>query len=200
MKPTVRSLGVHLPDQKVVLAAGRRDALEKVDSPSPLERYLLRPESELLTPVTYADYYARYSVGTRAASARSMTDRGEPPHFANPRRKQILCMLNSVRPSDQERFALRLLLRTFAVRSWDELLTQHGHVCGTFHEAACEAGLIKDRQDEAEMCMQDAVDMNRPPSELRFMMAQMIAYGANRATLIARFRDSLGIMETRKMM
>jgi hypothetical protein len=192
MKPTVRSLGIHLPNEKVVLAAGPRDALEKVDLPSPLERYLLRPEVELFTPLTYVEYYARYSVDARATSARAIPDRGEPPHFANTRRKQIMCMLNNVRPSDEERFALRLLLRSFAVWSWEKLLTRHGGVGATFHEAACAAGLIKGRQDEAEICMQDPVDMNRPPSELRFMMAQMIEYGANREALMARFIQYLG--------
>jgi hypothetical protein len=43
MKPTVHVLGIHLPAQKSVLTFGPGDALEKIDIPGRLERYLGRP-------------------------------------------------------------------------------------------------------------------------------------------------------------
>jgi hypothetical protein len=191
MKPTVRSLGVHLPGKKVILAACKPEALMKVDSPSPLERYLGRSADESFDHLTYADYYANYSVDSKASSDQSPRDICEPSHFANRRTKVILCMLNTVSPMNHELFALRLLLRTFAARSWEDLYTQNGQVWASFQEAAREAGLIRDRQDEAVISVRDAIAMNRPPSELRFMVAQMIAYGANRETLLDLFIGEL---------
>jgi hypothetical protein len=43
MKSTVHVLGIHLPGQKIVLASGPGDALEKIDVSSPPERYFGRP-------------------------------------------------------------------------------------------------------------------------------------------------------------
>jgi hypothetical protein len=43
MKPTVHVLGIHLPGKKIILTSVPDDALEKIDIPSPLERYFGRP-------------------------------------------------------------------------------------------------------------------------------------------------------------
>jgi hypothetical protein len=43
MKLTVHVLGIHLLGQKIVLISGLGDALEKINIPSPLERYFGRP-------------------------------------------------------------------------------------------------------------------------------------------------------------
>jgi hypothetical protein len=61
----------------------------------------------------------------------------------------------------------------------------------TFHEAARQLGLGSNRGQEAEICLQDAIDLNRPSSDIRFLLAQMIYYDASRESLETRFRDHL---------
>jgi hypothetical protein len=53
MKPTVHISGIHLPGQKIVLIYGLGEALEKIDIPSLLERYLGRPIDNLYDHLTY---------------------------------------------------------------------------------------------------------------------------------------------------
>jgi hypothetical protein len=151
MKPTVRSLGIHLPGKKVVLAACQSDPLGRVDIPSPLERYLNRCPDVRFDAISYIEDYSKYSVDSRPKGEESWPDRCDTPHFANLRRKPIICMLNTVCPSDPERFALRLLLQTFPARSWEDLRDRNGQVWPTFQRAACQAGRIPDRQEEATM-------------------------------------------------
>jgi hypothetical protein len=74
---TMRSLGIHLRNQ-VVLASGQREALEQVDVPSPLERYLKRPEGEIFNCLIFVEYYALYSVESKASRAHSLPANGEP--------------------------------------------------------------------------------------------------------------------------
>jgi hypothetical protein len=61
----------------------------------------------------------------------------------------------------------------------------------TFHEAARQLGLVSNRDQEAEICLQDAIDLNRPASEIRFILAQMVYSGASRESLKTHFRDHL---------
>jgi hypothetical protein len=46
-------------------------------------------------------------------------------------------------------------------------------------------------RDQAVICLQDAVDMRQPPSDVRFLPVQMIAFGANREKLLIMFRNHL---------
>jgi hypothetical protein len=191
MKPTVRSLGIHLPGKKIVMRSGRGDPAVQVDVPSALERYLGRPLGEQYDLLTYIEYFAEYSVDSKQRSGDSDGDQCQPAYYANRLQRPILCMLHSVHPRERERFALRLLLRNFAARSWEELRTRNGRRWDTFYEAAHESGLVSDRDDEAVICMQDAVDMRRPPSDVRFLLVQMIAFGASRERLLVMFRNHL---------
>jgi hypothetical protein len=61
----------------------------------------------------------------------------------------------------------------------------------TFHEAARQLALASNRDQEAEICLQDAIDLKRRPSDVHFLLAQMIYYGASRESLEARFCDHL---------
>jgi hypothetical protein len=61
----------------------------------------------------------------------------------------------------------------------------------TFHEAACQLGLVSNRDQEAEICIQNAIDLNRRASDIRFRLAQMVYYGASRESLETRFCDHL---------
>jgi hypothetical protein len=61
----------------------------------------------------------------------------------------------------------------------------------TFHEAACQLGLVSNRDQEAEICIQDAMDLNRLVNDIRFPLAQMVYSGASRESLEPRFCDRL---------
>jgi hypothetical protein len=88
-------------------------------------------------------------------------------------------------------FARRLLLRRFPARSWEELRFHNGKVHQTFHEAAHQLGLVSNRDQDAKTCLRDAIDLNRPASDIRFLLAQMVDYGASRESLETRFCDHL---------
>jgi hypothetical protein len=78
MKPTVHVHGIHLPEQKIVLTSGLGDALEKIDIPSPLERYVGRPIDSSYDQLISVDYHSRYSVNARPASCDIDKDVCEP--------------------------------------------------------------------------------------------------------------------------
>jgi hypothetical protein len=90
-----------------------------------------------------------------------------------------------------ELFALRLLLRRFPVRSWEDLQFYDGEVHQTFHEVARQLGLVSNRDQEAEICLQGAIDPNRAASDIRFLLAQIVYYGASHESLETRFCDRL---------
>jgi hypothetical protein len=90
-----------------------------------------------------------------------------------------------------ELFALRLLLRQFPARSWEDLRFHNGEVRQTFHEAVRQLGLVSNRDQEAEICLEDAIDPNRPASDIRFLLGQLVYSSASRESLEARFCDHL---------
>jgi hypothetical protein len=90
-----------------------------------------------------------------------------------------------------ELFALKLFLRRIPARSLEDLRFHNGEVHQTFHAAARQLGLVSNRDQEAEICLQDAIDLNRPASGICFLLAQMVYYGASRKSLETRFCDHL---------
>jgi hypothetical protein len=166
-------------------------ALEKTDIPSPLERYFGRPIDGSYDQLPYINYRSRYSVNGRPISCNSNKNVWEPIHFANPRKNSAICIVRLVHPRMHELFALRLLLRGFPARSWEDLRFPNGEVHQTFHEAARQLGLVSNRDQETEICLQDAIDLNRPASDIRFLFASMAYYGASRKSLETRFCDHL---------
>jgi hypothetical protein len=61
----------------------------------------------------------------------------------------------------------------------------------TFYEAVRQLGLVSNRDQDAEICLQDVIDLNRPASDIRFLLAQMVYYGASRESSETRFCDHL---------
>jgi hypothetical protein len=53
MKPTVHVLGIHLPEQKIVLTSGPGDALEKIDIPSPFEKIFRSHDRQFIWPIDF---------------------------------------------------------------------------------------------------------------------------------------------------
>jgi hypothetical protein len=165
MKPIVHVLGIHIPAQKIVLRSEHGDALEKIDIPGPLERYFGSPSN------SSCDYHSPYSVDAGPVSFNVDKDVCESVSFANPRKNSAFCILRSVHPRMHESFASRLPLRRFPARSWEDLRFHNGEVHQTFHKAARQLGLISNRGQEAETCLQDTIDPNRPASDILFLLA-----------------------------
>jgi hypothetical protein len=88
-------------------------------------------------------------------------------------------------------FARRLLLQRFPTRSWEQHRKHNGEVHHTFHEAARQLGLISNRDHEAEICLQEAIDLNGLPTDIRFLLGQIGYYGASREPLETHFCDHL---------
>jgi hypothetical protein len=86
---------------------------------------------------------------------------------------------------------LRLLLRRFPARTWEEPRAVNDKICQNHYEAVRQLGLVANQDQEAEICLQDAIDLNGPPSDIRFILAQMVCHGASRKVLEARFWDHL---------
>jgi hypothetical protein len=189
--PTVHVLGIRLPGEKIVLTSGPADALEKIDIPSPLERYCGRPIDSSYGQLIYIDYHSRYSVDAGPASCDVDKDVCEPVRFANSRNNSAICILRSVHPQMHELFALRLLLRRFPARSSENLQFHNGEVHQTFHEPARQLGLVSNRDQEAEIYRQDAINLNRLASDISFLSAQMVYNGASRESLKTRLCDHL---------
>jgi hypothetical protein len=183
MKPTVQLLRIHLPGQKVVLPSGPDDALDKIDVPSPLERYFGWLTDDSYDELTCLEYHSRYSVDALLKSSESCPDVCQPVWFANERETSVLCILNSVHPSNHKLFALRLLFRQFCDQDWKEVRSVHGNRCHTFSEAARQLGLATNQNNEARVCLQDAIELRRPPSDIRFLLAQIVHYGTSREEL-----------------
>jgi hypothetical protein len=71
-----------------------------------------------------------------------------------------------------ELFTITLLLRRSPARSWEDFRFHNSALYQPFHEAAHQLGLVSNRDQEAEICLQDAIDLNRPASDIRFLLAQ----------------------------
>jgi hypothetical protein len=61
----------------------------------------------------------------------------------------------------------------------------------TFHEAGRPLRLVSNRDEEAEICIRDAIDFNRAASDIRFLLTEMVYYGASRESLETYFCDCL---------
>jgi hypothetical protein len=61
----------------------------------------------------------------------------------------------------------------------------------TFHEAARQLGLVSNRDQETEICIQDTIDLNQQASDIRFLLLQMVYSGASRESSETDFCDHL---------
>jgi hypothetical protein len=85
---------------------------------------------------------------------------------------------------------LKSFLPRFPVRSWEKLRTQNIGVWPIFHEAAGQLGLVSNLDQEAEICVQDTIELTRPPRDTHFLLAQMAYYKSSREAVQRRFWDN----------
>jgi hypothetical protein len=148
----------------------------------------MAPEFEDLT---FLDYYSQYSLETLQRSENSLPDGCPNCRYANARRKPILCMFKNVNPSKHELFALRVLLARFPAHSWQDLRTHNGQTWDTCYDTIYQLGLVLDQNQEAHIYIRDALDLGRPPYEIRFLVALMVSYGAHRSLLENEFWSAM---------
>jgi hypothetical protein len=106
MRPTVITLGFHLPEQRIIMTGLGDDPAKRVNLPSQLERYFGRAGSEELTHLKYGEYYAAYLFRAKVRGPDDHPDNCEPVQFAHERENRALCIMRSVLPHQQEKFAL----------------------------------------------------------------------------------------------
>jgi hypothetical protein len=149
MKSTVIIFGIHLPGQKIVPTTSRADALQKVDVPSPLERYLGRPRDSSFHDLTDLDDHSRCCVDDHSIFSDVHRDVCEPFRLANPKKEPVLCIVNAVHAGSHDVFALRLPLRGFAAGTWERLQTWSGELCHRSYEVAQQHEPVSNQSQEA---------------------------------------------------
>jgi hypothetical protein len=84
-----------------------------------------------------------------------------------------------------------LLLKLFPARNWEQFRSHDGQLCQTVHEADGPLGLILNRDQEIEISLPEALDLNTRPSDIHFLLTQIVYYGAGREDLETRLCDHL---------
>jgi len=186
--PGVTALPVHLPDSPHHQRYHR-------SNPSPtlsnLEHYFARPEGSFLNgadqrnfrDLHYAEYFSHFrlqkfneaNVGKPGFFLECHTNQGAPAMHVVQRdpSRPHLSRLQSVHISRRELFYLRNLLLTRPGISWEDLRTIRGTIYPSFQAACLALGLFADK-DEAEVCMQEAVDTLRTPQQLRILFVHLL--------------------------
>jgi hypothetical protein len=174
--------------KKVVFAADRRDEQQKnVDLPNWLERYFGHPPGNEYEELTYQEYYSKYTLSSRPSFDHAVSDECSPQQFAVLRKKPALAIVNSVSIRERELFPLRLLLRLYPAQSWEALRTCDGYIFSSFEATVKYLGLVNNIDDEGRLALRDTVELNRPPSDLRFLFVQLSCYVSNGTELRDEF-------------
>ena len=187
MSPTIELLTIHEEGKKKIIFKKGETADEiqhkAENSKSKLERYFCRPNGPEFDHLTYCEYFGRYAVGK---DIKGINDNGTPKFKVHLKNKKSFCAIKLVNPKNQELFALRLLLQEIPARSFDDLYNGFS----LFYEAAAEKGLVGNDQ-EFRQCMLEAINMNRPPSDLQSLMLFLYEQGSNFRELMKEFRAPL---------
>lgn len=155
--PTVLILQLHLPgEQPVYFDETETDEaiLAKTLKQTQLEQYFARPRTEEFDFITFEEYFQKYN----PKSDGSVTCRGSP----------IVAVVRNVDYSDSEHFALYMLLKVVAARSFDEIKQNHN----TFEEAAIAAGVFS--ASAASVHSAALFEMNLRHVSLRQMISYMV--------------------------
>lgn len=182
------ALPVHLPNS---LHHQRYHRSNSSPTLSHLKHYFARPKGTFLDgadqrnfeDLYYTEYFSHFrlqkfdeaNVGKPGFFLESRTDQGAPAMHVvqrNPSRPH-LSRLQSVHISRGELFYLRSLLLSQPGSSWEDLRTIDGTVHPSFQAACITLGLFADR-NEAQVCMQEAVDTLRTPHQLRVLFIHLL--------------------------
>ena len=182
------TLPVHLPNS---IHHERYHRSNSTPTLSNLEHYFARPEGLFLDgtdwrhfrDVCYAEYFARFrllkfdeaNVGKPGYFLERQNDRGAPAMHVVQRdpKRSHLSRVQSVHASRRELFYLRSLLLSRPALHWTDLRTINGTVHPSFQSACVALGIFAS-QNEAQFCMQEAVDTFRTPYQLRILFIHLL--------------------------
>lgn len=156
-----------------------------------MEHYFLRPTGMYTTfdgfvrsfeSIPYSEYFALFRLATydptkvgRPNYYRELALQGHLPMHVILRTHAArhVTRLQPARPSEGERFYLRVLLQNRAARSLADCRTIDGQLFPSYQDAAVHLGLFED-DNEAQYAMQEAVDSLRTPRQLRLLFVHLI--------------------------
>jgi hypothetical protein len=105
--------------------------------------------------------------------------------------RQKIARLNFLRPDQGEAFYMRALLQVLSALSPRDLRTVTGVEYTTFQDAAEAFGLFE-HENQATICLQEAVDFYRVGAPLRWLFVLLVVEGApSPLALYERFKDRL---------
>lgn len=187
--PGVTALPIHLPNSPHHQQYHR---LNPSVTRSNLEHYFARPQGTFLDgtnqhnfkDLTYTEYFSYFRL-----QKFSEANMGKPGFFLehdttnqdapimhviqrDPSRPH-LSRLQFVHISRGELFYLRSLLLSRPGTSWEDLRTIQGTVHPSFQAACIALGLFTDK-NEAQVCMQEAVDTLRTPYQIRILFIHLL--------------------------
>jgi hypothetical protein len=180
--PSVRCLSIHLEGKN--LASIRDRNAPGYSETSDLLWYFQRPTTEAFQQLTYMDFFSRYYFETlplddpldkgQIPLMQVETERGIRQKVIRSRlRGIVITRLQTVPVRLKELFYLRALLQIRPASSFQDLRLIHGHLYGTYHEAATALGLFQDIR-EAEYALTEAITAYSSPSQLRFLFAYLL--------------------------
>jgi len=186
--PGVTALPVHLPNSARHQRYHRSDSTPTLSN---LEHYFARPDGTFLDgadqrdfkSLCYTEYFSRFrlqkfniaNVGKPGYFLERPTTQGAPVMHVVQRDplRPHLSRLQSVHVSRGELFYLRSLLFSRSGTSWEDLRTIDEMVHPSFQAACIALGLFADK-DEAQVCMQEAIDTLRTPQQLRILFVHLL--------------------------
>lgn len=182
------TLPVHLPNS---LRHERYRRSDSTPTLSNLEHYFARPEGTFLDgtnrrhfrDISYAEYFTRFrllkydraNVGRLGYFLERQNERGAPAMHVVQRdpKRSHLSRIQSVHASRGELFYLRSLLLSRPAIHWTDLRTIDGTIHPSFQSACVALGIFAS-QNEAQFCMQEAVDTFRTPYQLRILFVHLL--------------------------
>ena len=195
--PTVTALPIHLPDSPHYRRYHRSSPSASLSN---LEHYFARPEGIFLDETNqhsfkdlyYAEYFSCFhlekfneaNVGKPGFFLERSINKDVPAMHVvqrNPLRPH-LSRLQTVHVTYKELFYLRSLLLSRPGTSWEDLQTIDGTTHPSFQAACLALGLFTDK-DEAQVCMQEAVDTLRTPQQLRVLFIHLLTNSCINAPL-----------------
>lgn len=186
--PAVTTLPIHLPNSTRHQRYHRSNSSPTLSN---LEHYFARPEGTFLDgtdqrdfkSLCYAEYFSYFrlqkfnnaNVGKPGYFLERPTNQGAPVMHVVQRDplRPHLSRLQSVHISRGELFYLRSLLLSRPGTGWEDLRTVNETVHPSFQAACIALGLFADK-DEAQVCMQEAVDTLRTPQQLRILFIHLL--------------------------
>lgn len=191
MTPAVKVLPVHLDGQRTTMTLDDNPEKQKKffeTTLSPLERYFRRPLDKSFDNITYAEYYEKYSFNS-SESEKSSENFWDEGNSKSENKKNVfkskvdkIVRIESVLPSSNEAFYLRILLLSVPARSFDELYyvpldDKTKEKVGSYRQAAIRRCLIENG-NEGIFCLSEAIKIQIDPVNLRWLSYLLLTNGS----------------------